>query len=322
MGRRRRPRAHRRPVPGQGRHQRLLDPRPRRGARRPAAHRPRGAAAAPPAGARLGRPGGRPAGAGGLRPGVEGLRHRRGDPPGLRGRHPGPAPAARSGSWWRDGVRPCGPSSLLLTARQACEDGAGTVVHWAEPPPTMRPTRPWPSGRSGSWPADPLSSGRRARSTARAELVTGAAPTRSTRSRSSTAASPRRQWVRDADLLLRERARPRQPDGRRPASLHLSVSSLVTLRRDPAELAAGCAGRCPAHRRRRPVAAPPSTPGWSSGSARRSWSTSTSCPARADEFAAPGRRSRRAAGGVPRERVGRPPAGRGRGALRDAARAR
>ena len=40
------------PVPGQGRHQRLLDQGPGRGARRPAAHRPRGAAAAAAAGAR------------------------------------------------------------------------------------------------------------------------------------------------------------------------------------------------------------------------------------------------------------------------------
>ena len=47
------------PVPVQGRHQRLLDQRPGRRARRPAAHRPRGAAPAAPAGAGLRRPGGR-----------------------------------------------------------------------------------------------------------------------------------------------------------------------------------------------------------------------------------------------------------------------
>ena len=36
-----------------------------------------------------------------------------------------------SGSWWRDGVNACGPSALLTTVREACDDGAGTVVHWA-----------------------------------------------------------------------------------------------------------------------------------------------------------------------------------------------
>src|SRR3954447_17647201 len=61
-----------------------------------------------------------------------------------------------SGSWWRDGKTVCGPSSLLLTVRQACADGAGEIVHWA-PQPDDDATNPaleeWPVG---SWPADPL----------------------------------------------------------------------------------------------------------------------------------------------------------------------
>jgi DNA helicase-2/ATP-dependent DNA helicase PcrA len=143
-----------------------------------------------------------------------------------------------SGSWWRDGVKPCGPSSLLHVVREACEGGAGEVVHWA-PAPEDGATNPaleeWPVG---SWPADPLAPGRRRALTAAAELVAG------------SAAHPLEpdvrlgepdllvdQWVRDADLLLRERATAASPTVDVPLPSHLSVSALVTLRRDPAELA-------------------------------------------------------------------------------------
>ena len=133
VGRRRRSRHDQGPVPGQGRHQRLLDQGPRRRPRRAAAHRPRGAAAAAPAGARLRRPGGGEAGAGGLRPGVEGLRRRRGDPARLRRRHPRPAPAAVLGQLVarrQDGVRPLVAADhragRLRGRRRA------TSSHWAD----------------------------------------------------------------------------------------------------------------------------------------------------------------------------------------------
>jgi DNA helicase-2/ATP-dependent DNA helicase PcrA len=193
-----------------------------------------------------------------------------------------------SGSWWRDGVRPCGPSSLLLTARQACEDGAGTVVHWAEPPAddaTNPALAEWPVG---IWPADPLSSGRRRALTAAAELVTGAAPHPLDPEQVLDGTDPLvEQWVRDADLLLRERARHASPTVDVPLPSHLSVSALVTLRRDPAELA---------RRLRRPMPAAPA-PQARRGTAFHAWLEERfgaaklvdldELPGSGDEFAAP-----------------------------------
>ncbi|MGY1804783.1 ATP-dependent helicase [Blastococcus sp. SYSU D00922] len=193
-----------------------------------------------------------------------------------------------SGSWWRDGVKPCGPSSLLLTARQACEDGAGTVVHWAEPPAddaTNPALEEWPVG---IWPADPLSSGRRRALTAAAELVTGAAPHPLDAEQVLDGGDPLvEQWVRDADLLLRERARHASPTVDVPLPSHLSVSALVTLRRDPAELA---------RRLRRPMPAAPA-PQARRGTAFHAWLEERfgaaklvdldELPGSGDEFAAP-----------------------------------
>jgi DNA helicase II / ATP-dependent DNA helicase PcrA len=167
-----------------------------------------------------------------------------------------------SGSWWREGKTLCGPSSLLLTAQAACEAGAGEVVHWA-PHPDDGATNPaldeWPVG---IWPADPLSPGRRRALTAAAELVGAAA---------AHPLDPERvlgepddeveQWVRDADLLLRERARQAAPTVDVPLPSHLSVSALVTLRREPAELA---------RRLRRPMPAAPA-PQARRGTAFHAW---------------------------------------------------
>ena len=193
-----------------------------------------------------------------------------------------------SGSWWRDGVKPCGPSSLLLTAQQACEDGAGTVVHWADPPAddaTNPALAEWPVG---IWPADPLSSGRRRALGAAAELVTAAAPHPLDADQVLDRADPLvEQWVRDADLLLRERARHASPTVDVPLPSHLSVSALVTLRRDPAELA---------RRLRRPMPAAPA-PQARRGTAFHAWLEERfgaaklvdldELPGSGDEFAAP-----------------------------------
>ncbi|UOY01297.1 ATP-dependent helicase [Blastococcus sp. PRF04-17] len=167
-----------------------------------------------------------------------------------------------SGSWWRDGVKPCGPSSLLLTAKEACEAGAGGVVHWAPAPPdgaTNPALEEWPIG---VWPADPLTSGRRRALTAAAELVTAATPHPLDPEQLLDGADPEvAQWVRDADLLLRERARGGSPTVDVPLPSHLSVSGLVTLRRDPAELA---------RRLRRPMPAAPA-PQARRGTAFHAW---------------------------------------------------
>ncbi|HEX2073792.1 MAG TPA: ATP-dependent DNA helicase [Geodermatophilus sp.] len=167
-----------------------------------------------------------------------------------------------SGSWWRDGVKPCGPSSLMLTARAACEAGAGAVVHWA-PPPADDATNPalaeWPVG---VWPADPLSSGRRRALRAAADLVESAAAHPLDAERTLGEPDPVvEQWVRDADLLLREAARKASPTVDVPLPSHLSVSALVTLRRDPAELA---------RRLRRPMPAAPA-PQARRGTAFHAW---------------------------------------------------
>ncbi|TFV68379.1 ATP-dependent helicase [Blastococcus sp. CT_GayMR20] len=193
-----------------------------------------------------------------------------------------------SGSWWRDGVKPCGPSSLLHTVRQACEDGAGTVVHWAEAPEdgaTNPALEEWPVG---VWPADPLSSGRRRALGAAAEQVAAAAPHPLDPELLLDGDDPQLgQWVRDADLLLRERARHASPTVDVPLPSHLSVSALVTLRRDPAELA---------RRLRRPMPAAPA-PQARRGTAFHAWLEERfgaaklvdldELPGSGDEFAAP-----------------------------------
>src|SRR4051812_35458404 len=166
-----------------------------------------------------------------------------------------------SGSWWRDGKNVCGPSSLLLTVKDACETGAGPVVHWA-PAPDDGATNPaleeWPVG---IWPADPLSSGRRRALTAAAELVRAAAPHPLDVERLGEPDDEIEQWVSDADLLLRERARHASPTVDVPLPSHLSVSALVTLRRDPGELA---------RRLRRPMPAAPA-PQARRGTAFHAW---------------------------------------------------
>ncbi|MGY1775308.1 ATP-dependent helicase [Geodermatophilus sp. SYSU D00804] len=143
-----------------------------------------------------------------------------------------------SGSWWREGVKPNGPSVLLDTVRRACTAGAGVVVAWAERPEedaTNPALEEWPVG---VWPADPLSPPRRRALTAAAELVTGAAPHPLDPAAALGTSDPVvEQWVREADLLLRERRRTARPTVEVPLPSHLSVSELVALRRDPAELA-------------------------------------------------------------------------------------
>jgi DNA helicase-2/ATP-dependent DNA helicase PcrA len=167
-----------------------------------------------------------------------------------------------SGSWWRDGKTRYGPSALLDTAKEACAAGAGAVVHW-EPAPEDGATNPaleeWPIGR---WPADPLSAGRRRSLTAAAELVHQSAPHPLDAALSLGDGDPEvEQWVRDADLLLRERARVSRSTVDVPLPSHLSVSALVTLRRDPAELA---------RRLRRPMPAAPA-PQARRGTAFHAW---------------------------------------------------
>ena len=168
-----------------------------------------------------------------------------------------------SGHWWGEGTkRPRGPSALLRDVHQAClNGGAGQVVdEWAaEPAPdAVNPTTE--VVLRAEWPADPLGARRPVLAEA-ATLVrrylTDGVPTRPA-SGGVTAAGPPVpgasdsvaddpggddpevvRWRREADLLLAERAELTRQAGPIEVALPaaLSVTQLVTLRRDPAALA-------------------------------------------------------------------------------------
>ena len=225
-----------------------------------------------------------------------------------------------SGSWWRDGINACGPSTLLTTVREACDDGAGTVVHWA-PAPDDDATNPaleeWPIG---SWPVDPLS----ARTTPGADGRRRAGP--------GGGAAPARPGAGD------RRGRPgRGAVGarRRPAAARTGAARQPDRRRAPAlpPVGVGAGHAAPRPGRARPAAAPSHAGGpraagppghrvpHLAGGAVRGGEAGR--PRRAAGFRRrvrrPRQRAGRSPGGVPEERVGGPAAGRGRGAVRDAA---
>jgi DNA helicase II / ATP-dependent DNA helicase PcrA len=168
-----------------------------------------------------------------------------------------------TGYWWGNGVSRLGPSVFLDEVRAACDAGAGTVAVWAEEPaeeaenPALAEpaTAAWPASASGSRYEAVREAGRMV-AEAMASQASGASP-----GGQASGVGPGGQeaeadpadlaagmsqadlalvaaWERDADLLLAERAQRRGEDAvivglpRR-----LPVSSLVTVARDPAELA-------------------------------------------------------------------------------------
>lgn len=157
-----------------------------------------------------------------------------------------------SGSWWRDGVKPNGPSSLLLAVREAVEavgPGRGGVDAWADPPPDGAANPALAEWPVGVWPADPLSAGRRRALSAAAALVAGTRAHPLGDPGLGAADDPVvTDWVRDAQLLLRERSESGRSATEVALPGHLSVSALVALRRDPVALA---------RRLRRPLPAAP-----------------------------------------------------------------
>ena len=163
-----------------------------------------------------------------------------------------------SGYVWDTAQRPREPSPFLLDAA-----GFATVEHWAEPEPDA--TNPYTEhARTALWPVDPLGPfpgdrgpGRRAAVQAGADLVRAAG------GELPLTLSPRaEQWRADVDRLLAERDRLRRgPTVDVELPRHLSVTQLVDLKRDPAELA---------RRIRRPVPEPPAP--WSRrGTAFHTW---------------------------------------------------
>ncbi|MEO5876448.1 MAG: PD-(D/E)XK nuclease family protein, partial [Streptosporangiaceae bacterium] len=141
-----------------------------------------------------------------------------------------------TGYWWGAATKALGPSPFLEEIREV----AGAVPLWAAAPaedatnPLLAETvtRPWPTGpRSGD-----VEEGARMVEEA---MVGRSGPWASTDDLESDDRVRMSAWARDVELLLADRDKGRGGDGltvELPG--HLSVSSLVSLARDPAALAA------------------------------------------------------------------------------------
>jgi len=166
---------------------------------------------------------------------------------------------ACSGYWWSDGVSRLGPSQFLSEVKEACEDGAGVVEVWQPEPEPDAQNPSLADPLTATWPAEAAADTRHeairdagalvdaaARELAKSaaahpgaaqpaaiQPATQADHVRAGRYQQLTAA-----WERDTDLLLAERER-RQAGHAVLVGLprQLPVSSLVTMARDPGELA-------------------------------------------------------------------------------------
>ena len=177
-----------------------------------------------------------------------------------------------SGYWWSDGSSRLGPSQFLTEIRAACADGAGEVAAWQPEPDAdaLNPalaepvTASWPG--TGSAPpaairnagalvdaalrdlraaSSPMDGGAGALVAAHTAAPTAPADTAGRVPRVDPEASPSDSdaaliaaWHRDVDLLLAEReSRPARQAATVGLPRQLAVSALVTMARDPAELA-------------------------------------------------------------------------------------
>jgi DNA helicase II / ATP-dependent DNA helicase PcrA len=153
---------------------------------------------------------------------------------------------ACSGYWWGEGTLPLGPSVFLDEVRAACEAGAGTVDRWAAPPEEGAQNPVLAEPVSVPWPVIAGGAGQEAIQEAarlvRQAMADGGGPIGdrlpdggavSEHDRALAAA-----WARDTELLLAER-QERRAEATAGVWLpaRLSVSSLVLMARDPAELA-------------------------------------------------------------------------------------
>ncbi len=179
-----------------------------------------------------------------------------------------------SGCHWEGELKK--PHALSPFLTEVAAAGAD-IAHWAPAPPDDAPNPLLAEQRSVGWPADPLRN-RRAAVTAGADLVRAALADRAERAeRADSADRPDRSdrsdraeppadasagapaqdalfdpdgagWDDEVELLLAERAAPRAVTIDVPLPGELSVTALVTLRRDPDDLA---------YRIRRPMPARP-----------------------------------------------------------------
>jgi DNA helicase-2/ATP-dependent DNA helicase PcrA len=148
-----------------------------------------------------------------------------------------------TGYWWGDGVSRLGPSLFLGEVRAACEAGAGPVAAWAAEPGEDAENPALAEPATASWPAE--ADGTRYEAVREAAALVEEAlaapdgtgePDEAGLSSGDLAAIA--AWERDADLLLAERAQRRSDDGITVGlPRRLPVSSLVTVARNPAELA-------------------------------------------------------------------------------------
>jgi DNA helicase II / ATP-dependent DNA helicase PcrA len=155
-----------------------------------------------------------------------------------------------SGFWWSDGATRLGPSPFLAEVRAACADGAGEVDGWhPEPEPdAVNPALAEPA--TATWPAAVAAGARYDAVREAGALVDAAIRELHAAGGAEPADRPgptgqpgpyaelMAAWSRDTDLLLTERER-RQSGQAVLVGLpqRLPVSALVTMARDPAELA-------------------------------------------------------------------------------------
>jgi len=151
-----------------------------------------------------------------------------------------------TGYWWGSGVSLLGPSVFLHEVRAACEAGAGTVAAWAEEPAQDAENPALAEPATAAWPAAAVGARYQAVREAGllvAEAMAAAHTPRPGPSDLTAQLGPDDQalvaaWERDAELLLAERAQRRGDDAVTVGlPRRLPVSSLVTVARDPAELA-------------------------------------------------------------------------------------
>ena len=157
---------------------------------------------------------------------------------------------ACTGYWWGEGVSRLGPSAFLDEVRGVCQAGEGVVAVWAaEPEPDAAnpalaepATAPWPAEQRGHRPrARPSAPPPTWSNQAIAELDRRPRPA-AVDARLRPPPGPHQEqldaWARETELLLAERAR-RRGGGHAQVALprQLPVSALVTMARDPAELA-------------------------------------------------------------------------------------
>ena len=166
---------------------------------------------------------------------------------------------ACAGYWWGSGTSALGPSVFLEEVRAACESGAGTVACWAPPPEPDAENPALAEPAAALWPTTIGGSRYEAVRAARAlvdEAIAAATTSSASASASASAATAGDDdepgagrlseadraliaaWSRDTSLLLAEREQRR---GEQAMAVllpqRIPVSSLVTIARDPAELA-------------------------------------------------------------------------------------